>query len=385
MATQLHTEIGPEVQPMPQMILPASKPCKPRKKLVRRADRDYSQTLRRSFQFAFLLWNLYLGRTFYLWVRDFETSGQASSSRPPGVEGYLPIAGLMNLKYWLVTGHVPSLHPAAMFLLITFLAIAFLFRKSFCSWLCPVGTLSEYLWRAGRKLFGRNLQIPNWFDIPLRGLKYVLLAFFGWAVYSMSADAIAGFMASPYGVIADVKMLNFFRFIGETGIVVIGVLMFASVLVQNFWCRYLCPYGALLGLTSLFSPARIRRDAAACIDCAKCAKACPSALPVDKLVTIKSAECTGCLECVAVCPAQGALQMSLPACVGAGDSPAQSPPKLPAWAMAAGIAALFFGVVGYAETTGHWQTYVPAQVYEQLVPHAEEAAHPMPGDPGIDR
>ena len=53
-------------------------------------------------------------------------------------------------------------------------------------------------------------------------------------------------------------------------------MVVASVFVQNFWCRYLCPYGALLGLTSLLSPLRIRREPAACIDCAKCAKACPS-------------------------------------------------------------------------------------------------------------
>lgn len=53
--------------------------------------------------------------------------------------------------------------------------------------------------------------------------------------------------------------------------------------------------------------------------------------------------------------------------------------------MAAGIAALFFGIVGYAKTAGYWQTNVPTQVYEQLVPHADEASHPMPGDPGVDR
>ncbi|MBZ5599707.1 MAG: 4Fe-4S binding protein [Acidobacteriia bacterium] len=378
MATQLHTEIIPELPPLlPPTPQPAApKPKQAKKKLVRRTERDYSQALRRSFQFAFLLLNLYLGRTFYLWVRHFETGAAASPvARPAGVEGYLPIAGMMNFKYWLLTGHVPALHPAAMFLLITFAAIAFLFRKAFCSWLCPVGTISEYLWRTGQKLFRCSFHLPRWFDIPLRGLKYLLLGFFVWAVSTMSADAINGFMRSPYGVIADVKMLNFFRFIGETGLIVIGVLMLASVFVQNFWCRYLCPYGALLGLTSLFSPLRIRREASACIDCAKCAKACPSALPVDKLVTIKSAECTGCLECVAVCPAQGALQMSLPA---------PRPRTMPAWAMAAGIAALFFGIVGFAKTAGYWQTAVPNAVYQQLVPHAEEATHPMPGDPGLN-
>jgi polyferredoxin len=200
-----------------------------------------------------------------------------------------------------------------------------------------------------------------------------------WAVSSMSAKAIAAFMRSPYGIVADVKMLNFFRFLGETGLIVLGILVLASVLVQNFWCRYLCPYGALLGLASMFSPLRIRRNPETCIDCAKCAKACPAALPVDKLVSIKSAECTGCLECVAVCPADGALQMALPQLV----LPTPEARPVRTWAFAAGVALLFFGIVGFAKTEGYWKSDIPQAVYKQLVPHANEASHPMPGDPTL--
>ncbi len=366
---------GTAVGEMPLTEAPSSQPGKRvRKKLVRRTEGDHSQRLRRGFQLAFLLLNIYLGAVFYFWVRAYEAGGAPGLERPAGVEGYLPIAGLMNVKYWLLSGRVPAIHPAAMFLLIAFLATAFFFRKAFCSWLCPVGTLSEYLWRLGCKLFRRNFRLPRWLDIPLRGLKYLLLAFFVWAVAGMSMAEIASFMRSPYGLIADVKMLNFFRFLGETGLIVIGVLVVASVLVQNFWCRYLCPYGALLGLAALPGPLRIRRNPQACIDCTKCAKACPAALPVDKLVTIKSAECTGCLECVAVCPAQGALAMTnQPLWRGR-----PRPRTMPAWAVAAGIAALFFGITGYARLTGHWQTHLPDSLYQQLVPHADQATHPMP-------
>ncbi len=378
MATQIHPEIMP---PLPAVRLQAQPvglqptPVKTKKKLIRRSEHEYSQVLRRSFQVAFLLLNAWVGTLFYTWMRQFEPGGQATAvARPAGVEGWLPIAGLMNLRYFALTHTVPTIHPAAMFLLVTFLAMAFLLRKAFCSWLCPVGTISEYLWQLGRKLFKHNFRLPRWLDIGLRGLKYFLLGFFAWAVSTMAAPEILSFLRSPYGLIADVKMLNFFRHIGETGLIVLGVLIVASVLVQNFWCRYLCPYGALLGLAALFSPLRIRRNESACIDCAKCAKACPSSLPVDQLVTIKSAECTGCLECVAVCPAQGALQMSLLKVM-----PTAQPRTMPAWAMAAGIAVLFTGIVGFAKTAGYWNSTVPDATYRQLVPHADEARHPMPG------
>jgi polyferredoxin len=383
METQIHNDFHSEI-PVAEIssILqaraeaPAKTVAGAKKKLVRRTDRDRSQITRRSFQAAFLLLNVWIGGIFYSWVRQIEMEGATNWQRPAGVEGWLPIAGLMNLRYFVLTHHVPALHPAGMFLLIAFLAIAFLFRKAFCSWLCPVGTISEYLWRAGRKIFRRSFQLPRWLDIGLRGLKYALLGFFVWAVMSMGADELAAFMNSPYGVIADVKMLNFFRHMSETGAIIVGVLVLASLLIQNFWCRYLCPYGALLGIAALFSPARIRRNPETCIDCAKCAKACPSALPVDKLLTVKSAECTGCLECVAACPAKDTLSLALPKFPQLAPRPA----RLPVWAMAAGIAALFFGVVGFARTEGYWDSHVPHAIYQQLLPHADEARHPVPGE-----
>jgi ferredoxin len=83
-------------------------------------------------------------------------------------------------------------------------------------------------------------------------------------------------------------------------------------------------------------------------------------------------KCTGCLECVAICPAQDALQMSFPR-LGK-----KYPASLPAWALAAGIAILFFGMVTYAKVTGHWESRVSPDTYRELIPHAGQATHPMP-------
>ena len=364
----------PVIKPVPQRV-PSSTA---KKKLVRRVETDRSQLVRRIVQFAFLALNLWVGVEFYAWVRFFESGGVTKYvERPAGVDGWLPIDALMNLKLALLTGSVPRVHPAGMFLLLAFLGVSLLFHKAFCSWLCPVGTLSEYLWKLGRKIQRRNFQLSRWLDIPLRGLKYLLLALFVWVIGRMSVEALAGFLSGPYGIIADVK-IELLRHIGQTGAIVLAVLTLFSLVVQNFWCRYLCPYGALVGLAALFSPTRIRREPEPCIDCGKCAKACPAWLPVDRLVEIRSAECTACMECVAVCPAQGALQLSV--LKGARYSPR---PRLlgrkgtiTPWAMAACVAAIFLGLVGYARISGHWQTRVPNAIYLRLVPNADAESHP---------
>ncbi len=359
-----------------QVLEPA--PTTPLKKpVIRRSAPDRSQAIRRTAQWIFVALNAWIGIQFYLWVRWYERGGAGwHVARPVGVEGWLPIAGLMNLKYFAVTGHVPPIHPAAMFLLIAFLLMSALARKAFCAWLCPVGTLSEYLWKLGRKVFGCNLRPPRWLDIPLRGLKYLLLGFFVYIIASMSAEALAGFMLSPYGMVADVKMLNFFRTLTLTGVIVLSVLALLSMLVQNFWCRYLCPYGALMGLVSLVSPLKVRRDPDACIDCGKCARVCPAHLAVDKLVQIRSVECSACMACVAACPVEHGLQLAA--------LPRKSALVAERWrgriagprAVAAMLAVLFVGMVLVARATGHWRMHLPQSIYMQLVPNANQVSHP---------
>jgi polyferredoxin len=339
------------------------------KKAFTRRRGDVSQQVRFTAQLGFAAITLWVGVQFVMWVRYFESGGTTLRvERPDGVEAWLPIASLMNLKTLILTRTVPEMHAAGMFMLIAFLSISFLYRKAFCSWMCPVGAVSEWLWQTGRMLFKRTLTAPRWLDVPLRGLKYILLGLFLYVVIAMPVPEIRAFLGGPYGLVADVKMLNFFRHMGEGTAIVLAVLVGSSLVVKNTWCRYLCPYGALMGLVALVSPTRIVRNADACIDCAKCAKACPAGLPVDVLASVRSAECTACMSCVAVCPAEGALDLTF-------GLPRRRSPVRP-WALAAAVMIVFLGIVGYARAAGHWHTSLPQSVYFELVPRADDFAHP---------
>lgn len=344
---------------------------------ARRAAPDRSQRTRLIVQGLFILLNVFLATQFYFFVQYFQTAATgAHLPRPAGVDGWLPIAGLMNLRYLLATGRIPDIHPAAMVLLLIFVTMSLILKRAFCGWLCPVGTLSEYLWKAGRKLFGPNFVLPRWLDLPLRSIKYLLLAFFVFIIGGMSAPALDDFMHQPYGILADVKMLRFFVHMSSTALLVVGLLALLSVFVKNFWCRYACPYGALLSFVSLASPVKIRRDPPSCIGCGQCTRACPQSLPVDRLVQVSSAECSACLECVASCPAEHALQFSLAPRAGTSAAQRWRGRRLPPAAVVIILAALLFGGIGFARITHHWQTAVSDDAYRQLIPQADQAGHP---------
>lgn len=321
-----------------------------------RQPKPNSQSWRFIIQISFILLCLWIGIEFYWFMQWGTSNGQiAFSPRPPGVEGFLPVSSLISLVYWIETGIINTVHPAGLFIFLAILTIGILFKKSFCSWLCPIGTLSEFLWRLGKRIIASNLRPPGWLDYPLRSLKYLLLFFFLWTIGQMSFFILHAFIYSPYNKVADIKMYFFFAHITPIALWTLIFLVVFSILIKNFWCRYLCPYGALLGILSFLSPLRIRRNKAACVGCRLCTKACPSDIKVHQMNRVWSDECTSCLKCTAVCPEKDCLTIQTVLI----DKIVTD--KI----FVLGVIGTFIAVTGLAMLTGNWQNMIPGEEYLQ--------------------
>ncbi|MFC1561377.1 4Fe-4S binding protein [candidate division KSB1 bacterium] len=303
---------------------------------------------------------------FVLFTRALRSDAAVSlSQRPPGVEGFLPISSLMELWLFLKSGIAPHIHPAGVVIISFAIGTALLLRRGFCSWLCPVGTISEFFTRVGVKL-GVSLRPYKWIDIPLRSLKYLLLAFFLYAILGMSTAALYGFITGDYNRVSDIKMLDFFAHPDRMTFSVLGILALLTLLIKNFWCRYLCPYGALLGLLSRLSPMAITRNTDTCIDCDKCDKVCPSFLPVATSKSVRSEECLACHQCTEICPVADCLQFTTP----------KKRLNLTPVYYGAVFVLLFLGIFGIAKISGYWQGKTAIEEYRELSKISESLSHP---------
>ena len=303
--------------------------------------------LRRGIQAAFAVFLTWVAYNFYLYVQWATGKSQTFTPKPPSVEGFLPISELMAARRLFETGQWDAVHPAGLTLFLAIALMAMLFRKGFCGYICPVGFVSNLLGRLGERL-GLSRTPPRKLELALQAIKYIplaLLAYF--SLFAMGVDEIEAFMAAPFNIVADSSMLFFFLRASTTTLIVVAVIVAASLVVRNAWCRFLCPYGAFLGVFAMASPVAVHRNAATCTSCRRCQRVCPSAIAVHQKARVNSPECLGCTACIEACPQKDCLHLA-----AAGKS-------VPFWTVAAGCLVVLLGAYVWAVYTGHWVSEIP--------------------------
>ncbi|MGV8964722.1 MAG: 4Fe-4S binding protein [Cellulomonas sp.] len=238
----------------------------------------------------------------------------------PSAEALCPFGGFETAWTWITTGRtVAHVHTANLVLAAAVLALAALGRGSFCGWLCPLGTLQGLIHAAGRavtdripplRLLRRRLErgagIARWhrLDQILRWGRWLVLA---WAILGAAATGTMVFReADPW-----IALLLVAEFELSLAFVVLVATAVLALVVERPFCRYACPLGAAQALVGKLSPIAVQRDAAACLGCDLCNKACPVAIPVNARTRVTDSSCLSCLECIAACPSSNALTVTL--------------------------------------------------------------------------
>jgi ferredoxin len=229
------------------------------------------------------------------------------AGKPVGVDALCPFGGVETI-FSLVSGagFIEKTVASAVVLLVGTLVLAIVMRRSFCGQLCPLGALQGLFGALGRRIMPRRLEVPRAIDAVARYLKYVVLAVF--TLWTWQAASLVMRPYDPWVAYAHITSSELFAEFA-VGVGVLAVALVGSLVYERFFCKYLCPTGALLGILSKVSLLGIERDASVCINCAACDKACPMNIEVSSVAAVKSSECISCNECVNACPASGALDI----------------------------------------------------------------------------
>ena len=318
----------------------------------------YMQPLRILIQFSFAGFVIWLGFRFYDFIQMVSAVGEKTTLiRLAGIDGFLPISGFAGTMSWLKGGEINTIHPAAVIIFVTVILISLLLRRSFCSWICPISSVSEGAWKVGFRLFRRNWRLPVWLDVLLRGLKYLLLSFFVYYIgIAMSPDALSRFIQSDYHKVADVRLMDFFLHMSPFALCIVLTLLVLSVVLRNPFCRYFCPYGALLGLIAMFSPLRVTRNTERCVSCGVCSQVCPTYIDVMHKSSVASPECIACWRCISHCRFNEALSMRIVRRF-----------VVPGFVFAAMVVMLFIGGTMVGKFSGHWHSSISLKEYVQLL------------------
>ena len=204
---------------------------------------------------------------------------------------------------------VSKLHTSTFAIFAIIMVLGVLVGPVVCGYMCPLGSVQEWLGRIGKKIFKKryNTFVPAKLDSILRYLRYFVLIF---VVYLTTNSLKLIFLeVDPYFAL--------FNFWSEEatigGLLVLALTLVLSLFVERPWCKYACPYGALMGLTNKISVFKIKRNKSTCIDCKKCDHACPMNITVSDKTVVTDHQCIRCGLCTSeeACPVPSTVELRI--------------------------------------------------------------------------
>jgi len=222
-------------------------------------------------------------------------------------EAYCPFGGMESLWGLFKQGEFTcALSTINLTMLIAILVLTLLAKKAFCGWVCPIGLMGELLGKLGRKIFRKQRTVGDGMNTWLKLLRYTALVLSLYFTYSAGELILRGY--DPFYAI-------FSGFghgtLGVVSYIVLGLIVIGGIIISMFFCRYLCPLGAVLDPFSRIGLIKIVRDENLCTICGSCRTACPHDLPVNETIIMRQRDCTNCLECVDACPEGNVLNLKL--------------------------------------------------------------------------
>lgn len=205
-----------------------------------------------------------------------------------------PFGGVESILSMVTAGTlVAKLHGSTLVLSIIILVITLLFGAVFCAFICPLGTIQEWFGKLGKKIFKKryNTFIPNKLHNILKYFRYVVLILT--IILTYNAMKLVFLEVDPY-----YALYHFFTDEVTIGaLIVLGFTLLGSLFIERPWCKYACPYGALLGLIGIFSVFKIRNNSN-CNSCNLCNKKCPMNINISDKKVVNDDLCIKCLNCV---------------------------------------------------------------------------------------
>jgi len=191
--------------------------------------------------------------------------------------------------------------------LVEFTAIMLLtivMGRWFCGWLCAFGAYNDLVYFISRKIFKRKFKVDEKVDSILKYAKYVILVFIiimSWTMGSSILESTSPWDA--FGQITDISTIFSSLLIG---LILLVLITIGAAFIERFFCRYLCPLGAVFSIISKIGIVKINKPKADCGKCRACTMNCSMGLNLYKVNSARGGDCINCLKCTEVCPRNNA-------------------------------------------------------------------------------